>query len=269
MNEPRIYKYSNTGLLVVIIVFGLLLAGIFFLLTKDSLMLTLPFIAIFVLVFMSVLLSLRAQVIISEDEISTKSILGTKSLRWSDIHSASGSGYAIKLHNLDGDVTLAPSPQLPGYPEIIEDIGAKRPDLFKSDGNRVMVRSWFKSMVFLLTGLFFIGVGIFLYLDSNETLMPVFFLAVIEIGFIASIFMSVLSVRIKGQRLIIRYLLTETTLNANEIMGIRFNAMQTRTGKNYSISIYTSERNYISFSGIGSSLPVTYLVLKNWHKTGA
>ncbi len=269
MNGTRIYKFSNTGLLAVIIVFGLLLAGIFFWLSRDYMTITYPIIAVFALIFMSVLLSLRSQVIISEDEISTKSILGVKTLGWSDIHRVSGSGYGIKLHNSVGDVTIAPSPQLPGYAEIIESIGSKRPDLFKSGGDKILSRSWIKNLAFVFTGLFFIGIGIFLFIDSSNSLTSILFLAVIGIGFIASIFLSVLSLHIKEGGITVRYLLKQTTLHANEIMGIRFNSLQTRLGKSYTIAIFTSERNYISFSGIGSSLAVTYLILKNWHKNGS
>ena len=118
-------------------------------------------------------------------------------------------------------------------------------------------------------GLLIIGLGLYLYSDSNETRMPILFLAVVSLGFIASIFLSVLSLRLDGALLTVRYLLSRTLLKADEIQSIALTAMQTRTGKSYHITIFTSYNRMIRFSGIGPSLPVVYLVLKTWHQTHA
>src|SRR6185503_8002724 len=130
LNEPRTYRYSTVR--VVLLIIMLLLLGIapFMILgSTDSLYILLTWMFIGVVMLVSVY-SLTRSTTVSNDGISTRSLLGERSLNWGEINSASGSGNKIKLHNRDGDVTVAPSPHLPGYPEVIEMIGAKRPDLF-------------------------------------------------------------------------------------------------------------------------------------------
>ena len=205
---------------------------------------------------------------ISNDGISTRSLLGERHLNWSEIESVSGKGNGIKLHNRDGDVTVAPSPQLPGYAEVIEMIGAHRPDLFNPAAYSEMPRNWFSSLLFLVMGAILIGIGIYLYLDSSrtETMTPIIFLAVFGLGFVASIFMSVLSLKLDGPLLTVRYLLKQTALKADEVRTVGLDVKQTRNGKSYQVFMFTNHNRTIRFSGIGPSLPIVYLVLKNWQQ---
>jgi hypothetical protein len=69
-------------------------------------------------------------------------LLGSKTLRWTEIARVSGRGYGIKLHNFDEDVTVAPMYRLPGYEEVIEWIGRKRPDLFGAQEFSEMKRGY-------------------------------------------------------------------------------------------------------------------------------
>ena len=268
LNEPRTYRYSTVR--VVLLIIMLLLLGIapFMILgSTDSLYIMLTWMFIGVVMLVSVY-SLTRSTTVSNDGISTRSLLGERSLQWGEIDSASGSGNKIKLHNRDGDVTVAPSPHLPGYPEVIEMIGAKRPDLFNPTEYSVMSRNWLSSLWFLVIGMLFIGVGIFLYFDTSETetMMPLLFLVVIGLTFIGSILLSVLSLRLDGSSLTIRYLLGQTVLKPEEVRSVGLTVTQTRNGKSYNILMFTDRGRTIRFSGIGPSLPIVYLVLKNWQQ---
>ena len=133
LNEPRIYRQSVIQIGLFVLVFGIL--G-FVLLTTIGLtnyLVLIPFAGVLGIIFLVTLYSMTKKTILSDDEISTQTILGSKSLRWSEISRISGRGYTIKLHNFDGDVTVAPTPQLPGYEEIVDWIGIKRPELDKQD----------------------------------------------------------------------------------------------------------------------------------------
>lgn len=269
LSEPRTYQYSIFRLVLLIVV--LLLLGIVpFLILGESgfpyMFFSLAFIGLIILIS---IYALTRSTTISNDRISTRSLLGERSLNWSEIDSVSGRGNAIKLHNRDGDVTVAPSPHLPGYPDVIEMIGAKRPDLFHPARYGVMARNWLNSLLFLMIGISLIGVGFFLYLESNETVMPILFLAFVVLGFIVSIFTSVLSLRLDGSSLTVQYFLRKTLLKTNDIHSIGLGATQTRTGKNYHVMLFTNHNRMIRFSGIGPSLPVVYLVLKTWHQGNA
>lgn len=265
-SEPRTYRYSTFRLVLLIVL--LLLLGIvpFVILGGDNFQYVLFSFALIGLIILISIFLLTRSTMISNDGISTRSLLGEKNLNWSEIDSVSGSGNAIKLHNRDGDVTVAPSPHLPGYPEVIEVIGAKRPDLFNPANYSVMARNWLKSLLFLGTGAILIGVGIYLYFESNETVMPILFLAAVGLGFIASVFMSVISLELDGALLTVRYLLSKTLLNADDIHSIGLTVTQTRNGKSYHITMFTKHNRMIRFSGIGPNLPVVYLVLKTWYQ---
>ena len=266
LNEPRTYRYSTARLVLLIIL--LLLLGIVPFVILDSanflfILLSFAFVGLIILIS---IYSLTRSTTISNDGISARSLLGESILNWREIDSVSGRGNAIKLHNRDGDVTVAPSPHLPGYPEVIEMIGAKRPDLFNPANYGAMSRNWLNSLLFLVGGVLIIGIGIYLYFESNETVMPILFLVVVGLGFIASIFMSVLSLKFEDSLLTIRHLLSKSSLKPEDIHSIGLNVTQTRSGKSYHIVMFTKNNRTIRFSGIGPSLPVVYLVLKNWHQ---
>ena len=266
--EPRTYRYSTLRLVLLIILLVLLGVGPYMILGGNNSLYILVSFAFIGLIMLISIYSLTRSTTISNDGISTRSLLGERSLNWGEIDSVSGSGNKIKLHNRDGDVTVAPSPHLPGYPEVIEMIGAKRPDLFNSAEYGKMSRNWMNSLLFLVIGIFIIGVGVFLYFDSSETetMMPTIFLAVVGLVFIGSIIMSVQSLKFDGPLLTIRYLLSQTLLKPEEARSIAFGVTQTRNGKSYHILILTAHNRTIRFSGIGPSLPIVYLVLKNWQQ---
>ncbi|MBK9206779.1 MAG: hypothetical protein IPL71_00110 [Anaerolineales bacterium] len=147
--------------------FAILLSAFFFAAgdsDPSNLMVMIPFALLFVFLFIFLVVRATAQTIISEDEISTKTLLGTKSLRWSEVSRVSGRGYAIKLHNFDGDVTVAPATQLPGYDEVVNWIGMKRPDLFSPLEYAEMKKNWAGTIIFSMVGLFLLaGLGFCAY----------------------------------------------------------------------------------------------------------
>lgn len=275
LNEPRIYRYSTLRLVLLIILLLILGIGLFMILGSDYSLYALPGFAFIGLIMVISIYSLTRSTTISNDGISVRSLLGERSLSWSEIDSVSGRGNGIKLHNRDGDVTVAPSPQLPGYAEVIEMIGAKRPDLFNPASYSVMSRNWLGSLLFLVMGMILIGIGIYLYRDAGqidfdpgqiETMMPAIFLGVVVVTFVTAIFMSVLSLRLDGSSLTVRYLLSQTVLQPEEVRTVGLDIRQTRSGKSYAIFMFTNRNRTIRFSGIGPSLPIIYLVLKNWQQ---
>ena len=266
LTEPRTYRYSNAHLMLLIVLLLLLGIAPFVILESANFLYILFSFALIGLIMLISIFSLTRSTTVSNDGISTRTLLGERTLHWREIDSVSGSGNAIKLHNRDGDVIVAPSPHLPGYPEVIEMIGSKRPDLFNPANFTVMSRNWLNSLVYFVVGVLIIGVGIYLYVESDETVMPILFLAVVSLGFIASILMSVLSLQLDSSLLTIRYLLSKSVLRPEDVHSIGLNVTQTRSGKNYHIYLFTKNNRSIRFSGIRPNLPVVYLVLKNWHQ---
>lgn len=269
MNEPRVYKNSPFVFVLLLVMFVVLFGAVFFAsgdVGLSNLLVMIPFALMFAFLFIYVVFVATAQTIISNDEISTKNLLGTKTLTWGEINRVSGRGNRIKLHNLDGDVTVAPSPQLPGYPEVIEWIGIKRPDLFNPLEYGEMTRSWAGTLLLPVLGFLFVGVGFFLTTQDSELAFPLLIFFIIGLFFIGTPLFSAQGVAIQGNSIVLGYLFNQKTLPADEIASIELSYTQTRNGKNYFIAIYLADKKTIRISGLSPNLPVVCLVLRNWHK---
>lgn len=267
INEPRTYRHSPFQLVMLFLIFGILAVGLFVSWDGADYTPMLPMAAVFALVFLFSLHSLTIKTTISDDEISTQSILGTRSLKWSEINRVSGRGHSIKLHNFDGDVTVAPSLQLSGYSEVVEWIGAKRPDLFSPQDYSEMSRSWYGYILLAVIALFVVGTGIFLLTQAGSTGVVIFLFFFILALFIAYVTFSMPnSLNIEGDTLFIKYFFSEKSIRAHEVTSINLNYRQTRNGKNYFVGVDLTNKRYTRISGIGPNLPVVFLVLRNWHK---
>lgn len=267
INEPRTYRHPIIQVVILLVVFGILAVGLFSSLNTSDYTPIIPLAAFFVIVFLFSLYSLTLKTTISDTEISTQSLLGTRTLNWSEVNSVSGWGNAIKLHNMDGDVTVAPSSQLNGYQEVIEFIGAKRPDLFTPQDYSEMSRNWYGYVLLGVVALFVIGTGLFLLTQAGSTGMIIFIFFLILALFIAYVTFSMpKSLNLEGDTLFIKYFFSEKSIRAHEVSSINLNFRQTRNGKNYFVGIDLTNKRYARISGIGPNLPVVFLVLRNWHK---
>lgn len=271
MNEPHVYKHSHLQIIIWTLIFGLLLAFIFFPIDLNGGYQLIPA-AVIVLVMVIFVLSLTQKTIISEDEISSQTLFGTKTLRWSEITRVSGRGHAIKLHNFDGDVTVVPSSNLPRYEEIIEWIGNKRPDLFNPQEYTELKSGSFPllaglTLLILLLGLF-AGAGLLIYTSPDSAtviIAPLLIFLIIIVVVAGTIAFRPRSLTLDGKSMTIRYLFREKTLLADEIQNIQFTYRQTRNGKIFFILLQLVNRKSLRLSGLNPNLPVVYLVLKNWH----
>lgn len=268
MKEPRVYKNSPFVFGILFLMLMVISIGAFLSAGTESgnIFAVLPFVLVFALILLVIFFSLSTKVTISEDEISTQNILGSRTLRWTDINRVSGWGSSIKLHNFDGDVTIAPNAQLPGYPEIVEWIGTKRPDLFNPMEYSEMSKSWVSIAILPVFGIAMIGLGVFVTTQIQDTFFPFIILAVFGVVFIGMTFTSVQSISLQGRSMVIGYLFKQKPITADEIASIDLRFTQTRNGKHYFIALSLVNRKTIRLSGLKPNLPVTYLVLKNWHK---
>jgi uncharacterized membrane protein len=267
MNEPRVFRHSPLQLVLVILVFGVLTVGMFATLLQGGLLLLIPFGIFFLIVLSISVFSVTSKAILSDTGITSQNLFGAKTLSWSEIHSVSGMGNAIKLHNLAGDITVTPSRNLPGYEEIVEEIGLKRPDLFSPQEHDEMTRNWLTRFIFPAIALLFMGAGVYLFIQQSEDgIIFLVFFFVIAAVFLLSAFMSPQSITIDGRSLQLKYAFSQRTVSADEIRSIAFLYYRTRNGKRYFIQLDLADGKRIKLSGINPSLPIVYLTLKNWHK---
>lgn len=267
MNEPRVYKNSPGTLILIAVFFIILVVSITVGAVIDP-------IAMFllggfgILVFLIVFFTVSSKAVLSEDEITSQNILGGKTLRWTEITRASGTGSGIKLHSEDTTVSI--NPQLPGYEEIIEIIGQKRADIFSAQEFSIMRRGLGSYFGFLIIMLMFVGIGVFYFTEANfssDSLVSMGFIALFLFIFLWIFLASPQSLTLDNSNLQIKYLLGEKNFQANEIAGIFFAFTRSRRGgKRYYVGITAKNGKQIRVSGLNVSLPVAYLVLKNWHR---
>lgn len=267
MKEPRIYKNSPATLILIAVVFIILIVGITVGAVVDPTLMVLVC-AFGLLSFGIVFLSVTSQAILSDDEITSKTILGARTLRWTEITRASGSGNKIKLHNEDTTVTINSQP--PGYEEIVEIIGQKRADLFSPQEFGEMRRSIGSYFGSFFIFLMFAGIAVFYFTSgafSSDSLISMVFIAVFLLVFLVSFFTSPQSLTLENNNLQVKYLLSEKNYTANEVASIFLAHTRTRKGgKQYFISLNTKDGKNMRISRLNVGLPITYLVLKNWHK---
>jgi len=270
MNQPRIYRHSIPQLVFALALLAVLGVVLLIIITRTNRPMLIPFIIFCGVIFSSIFYSMTLKTIISEDGISSQNFLGEKTLRWSEISRVSGSGTSIKLHNFDGDVTVSPSEQLPGYEEVVEWIGAKRLDLFDPQEHGRMTKNLEYGLILPLIALFTLGVGVFIMLQVYPDLgafsfLPFLLLLIISIVVFGIAFSAPQSLTVDGKSLLIKYLFSQKNVQADEVQSVELKYQQTRNGKMYFVKLNLIRQKFIRLSGLKPSLPIVYLTLKNWH----
>lgn len=270
MNLPRENKNSVFYALLVIIVVGASIFGLLFAIGVEKTgFIMLPLAVVFTIFSMGLLYLSASKTVASEDEITSKTMFSAKTLKWSEVARVSGSGHAIKLHNSDGDVTIAISPRVPGYQEIVEWLGAKRPDLFnQQEYSRVRV-NLLSILMRLFGGLSLIIIGIlpFILGDYSREVMISFIITIlVGVYIIGAALFAPWAVSIQGKSIEIGYLFTHKTLTVHDVSSVYFGYSQTRRGRrNYYVQISKREGSVVRFSSLKPSMPIAYLIFKNWY----
>jgi len=208
----------------------------------------------------------KLKTVISDDGISTQGVFGEKSLRWNEINRISGRGYGLRLHNLDGDVALSPSIELPGYEEVIETIGAQRPDLFSPSRHPIFKKTAEYAILLPLVALVSIGVGVIVWLQAgNIGVIPFLVFFITGLAVLGYSFSAPQSVRIEGEALWVKRLWGEKTFSVAEIRSVELAYQRDRSGRNYFVRLNLHRGKPLKLIGLAPAMLVVYLVLKKWH----
>ena len=273
MKEPRVYKNSPILLVFIILLFMFFLGILLFAFGSNSIGFMIPLVAFSIFLFGAAFVSMASKTIVSDDEITVQGILGTKSINWVNVGRVSGWGYAMKLHSRDDDVTISISPRLPGYQEVIDFVGLKRPDLFTTQEYSSMKRGIVQYLLvgFGLLMMGGVAVAYMVAVMSNEetvtssSFVPLLILAGFALIMVVTSLSGPQSINLEGNSVNLKYLFSEKSLQSNEIANVQLAFTQSRNGRHYFIALNLLERKTIRISGLGMSLPIAYLVLKNWH----
>ena len=204
---------------------------------------------------------------ISNEEIVTRRLLGSKSLRWSEIGRVSMRGQALRLHNHEEDVTLSFDSQLESYAEILDIIFNKRPDLFDVGENDVMSTGLFGSLFTIGFGLLLIGLSIFVF-SASEELGALYALIFFALGLyvIVSWFLSPKSIILEDQKLLVMYFFKEVSCMANDIKSVTLERRKTRNGYIYFVHVNLNIGKPLKLPGFKQGSVLSYQILKRWHE---
>jgi hypothetical protein len=253
-------------LIVVVIVMGL---GIVSTLLTMSLPLVLLVGFFFLVVLAISLYTLTESVALSDAEINVRRLWIARSLRWGEIHRVHGTMRGLKLKNFDEDVSVSISSQLPGYEEVIEEIGRRRPDLFSSPENFNLDRHPAVLGLGVLAGLALLGLGAWLAWDGGEMLFSGLIVAAIGLFLAGGLLFSVRAVVLEGDALTLKYLFKETTWRAREIADVGLDFQRTRNGRMYFVRLTLANRKSVRLSSLRCGPALAYLVLKEWRRKHA
>ena len=227
----------------------------------DYFMLGIIGILLFVAIF-----NATSSVKISSNEIITGRLLGSKSLRWSDIARVSMRGQSLRLHNRDEDVTLSLDSQLDGYPEILDIVFNKRPDLFEVGENNIMTRSLLGSIFFLGFGLLLLLASIFLFFTLDEAgIIFGLVLALFGLILIGSWLLGAQRLELESQTMTIVYLYKKVSYTTSDISSITLKKQRTRNGYVYFVQADLQSGKKLRIPSFKQGSTLTYQILKRWH----
>jgi len=212
-----------------------------------------------------IVIFLTTSVVISDEEITTRTLLGEKSLKWSEVDRISSERSSIKLMNRDGDTTLRVNSRLDGYAQIFSLLYQKRGDLFEYRVHNPFSRSVISNIITLIIQLFFGVVSVinlvFLILNKEYSMSQIIFvgLGVFITYSLSNWFFSPQNLTINSNSLTIKYFYKNISCSKDEIASISFWKGQAIMGlKNKKVIKF-------SVSGFVQSGFVVYYVLKRWH----
>ena len=208
---------------------------------------------------------------ISTDEITTTRLLGSKSLRWSEIARISIHGETLRLHSRDEDVTLSLDSQMDNYKEILDIIFSQRPDLLDVSENDALSSSWLRNTVVLGSGLFIIVISIVLFFVFKG-FDKIFSLPLLVLGgyILASWFSAPRRLTLDSKKLIVGYLSKEEMYAADDISSIAYmSKRKSKSGYINFVQINLRAGDHIQVSVFEHGNAFAYQILKRWHKKAA
>lgn len=220
-----------------------------------------------VLGFIIALFYVTSSVTISSDEVTTKGLLGSKSLRWSEIARISSFGETLQLHNYDEDQRLSIDSQLDGYPDILNIIFSKRPDLLDGNDDTTMSISWLGAISTLGVSLAIIAIGVFQFLETRDVgriFSLIFF--VMGVSLILKWLLAPKSLTLEGKTLTVGYWFKERSHPASDIDYISLEKQRTKNGYHYFAQINLISGKKIKLPAFKQGAQLTYQILKRWHK---
>ena len=211
---------------------------------------------------------LTTRVSVSETTITTKTLLGTKSLQWSDIGYFSARGSSTRLHHHYESKVLTIGSRLDGCAEIFELLYQKRPDLFDIERYKSFNHNMSNATVQLAIGVFLVVLGLLGYFSGNEALI-----STLVFGFIFLLvsfrnwYFYPRALTLEQESLNFNYMNKIVSLPINEITDIKIGKQQqVKSVQVNSVLVFLKNGRFLNLSSYDQSPIVMYYVLKQWHE---
>ena len=205
---------------------------------------------------------------VSNEEIITNGLLGSKSLKWSEIGYVSPRRQSLRLHDRGENIILSLDPQLEGYIEILDLIFSKRPDLFDLSEDNVLSPTIINHVVRIGIGLMLILFAAFFYMVQDQDMAWILALVFLGLGLyvILAWFSSPQSITLENQTLFVKYLFRETSYKGSDINSTTLEKRRTRNGYVYFVQVGTKTGKPLKLSGFKQGSALTYQILKRWRE---
>lgn len=210
---------------------------------------------------------LNTSVNISETEITEKTVLGKKSLMWSEIDYISSRNSSLKLHNHDGDVVLAINPRLDGSTEIFDLIFSKRSDLFDAYKNTPILPNDTSNIVKTIFGFLLVALAVIGYFRETNVanymsafILGLFFCLQATLYW----FYHPRSIALENNSLVLSYLRKSVSISADDVVSVQIG--KTKQRQVTSVFLVSSSKEIMEISKYKQSPLIIYPVLKQWHE---
>ena len=207
---------------------------------------------------LGIVLYLTTSVTISNEDVSARTLTGSRTLRWSEIGVIKSTSSFFKLINVDGDTSIRINSRLDGYAQIFGLIYQKRGDLFDVNKTNSFSKKVIKHIVALLFSALMVIFFVLLFIFSKD-----FKFVGLSIVFGLSVFYELNgllftpeSITIEENAVTLKYFNKTNSCSRDDIALIAFDGSH--------VSIIKKDNSHITVSDFPASPFVIYFVLKRW-----
>ncbi len=201
---------------------------------------------------------------VTDEEIIIQSLIGKKSLRWTEVEHVSVQGEYLRLHGRDGSAILSIGSQMNGYAELLDLLFKNHSKLFKTLESEFISLWKYSELFALLFVLFLLGVGAYSFLESD------WFLGILLFGLgTFALFSWPKAPRIVtwlDDKIIVTYPFRETFYSARWIDSITLGETRSWGQVSHFVKINPKMGNSISLSAFPHNGLLAYRSLQHWHK---
>lgn len=210
------------------------------------------------------------KLIISDEAISSISVLGTRTLEWNEVAEIKNKNGNLLLINRDGDVQVTVNQQIDGYPNVVSFIKQQRPELWKLNDIKTFHQNIFQSTILGIVGLLIIYAtiafslegGFFLTQDLPSILFGLFIGAILIWQAI-----KIREITFDIDYLVAKYIVWERRFHVNDIQSVN---LEQRMGKNevsYPVHVKLKNGKQLVIEKAKEGNPMLASAIETWMNT--